>query len=115
MENAAKITLQITQDICAGDEASDWQRLRPAQGLLASGSADTTVKLWRLPGGGGASLEAVQTLRGHTDAVHALAFIPARGWLASGGSDGLVRLWRADAGGGLAGGGGGGGGGVTSI
>ena len=82
---------------------------RRAQGLLASGSADTTVKLWRLPGGGGAALEAVQTLRGHTDAVHALAFVPARGWLASGGSDGSVRLWRADADGGLAGGGGGGG------
>ena len=78
----------------------------PRQGLLASGSADTTVKLWRLPGGGGAALEAVQTLRGHTDAVHALAFVPARGWLASGGSDGSVRLWRADAGGGLADGGG---------
>ena len=100
-------TVHSTNTSCAGGETSDSRCSRRAQGLLASGSADTTVKLWRLPGGGGAALEAVQTLRGHTDAVHALAFVPARGWLASGGSDGSVRLWRVDAGGGLAGGGGG--------
>jgi hypothetical protein len=52
--------------------------LRAGQGLLASGSADTTVKLWRLPSGGGATLEAVQTLRGHSDAVRARPGAPGR-------------------------------------
>jgi WD40 repeat protein len=81
----------------------------PEQRWIASSSADTTIKLWQLPARDGVSaaadgaLRAVQTLRGHTDAVHALAVIPARGWLASGSSDGSVRLWRMDAGRGLEG------------
>ena len=71
----------------------------PEQRLLASASADTTVKLWRLPsggGGGGQALHLAHELRGHTGAVHALAAVPARGWLASGSADRSVRLWRVD-------------------
>jgi WD40 repeat protein len=48
----------------------------PARELLASGSADTTVKLWWLPEEGGRTLRAVWTLCGHTDVVRAL---PAMG------------------------------------
>jgi WD40 repeat protein len=80
----------------------------PKQRWIASSSADTTIKLWQLPDDEASAMvdgtmRAVQTLRGHTDAVHALAVIPARGWLASGSSDGSVRLWRMDVGGGLEG------------
>jgi hypothetical protein len=75
----------------------------PEQRWIASSSADTTIKLWQLPGEGApdtadGAMCVIQTLRGHTDAVHALAPMPARGWLASGSSDGSVRLWRMDVG-----------------
>jgi WD40 repeat protein len=66
----------------------------PAQRWLASGSADTTIKLWQLPDANGKTLQIAHTLRGHTDSVHALAVIQSRGWLASASSDNSVRLWR---------------------
>lgn len=44
----------------------------------------------------GAGFDCLQTLRGHTDSVHALSYIDSKGWLASGGSDKTVRLWRVD-------------------
>jgi predicted outer membrane repeat protein len=59
---------------------------------LATASTDTTIKIWQLSLGG--AFECLQTLRGHTDAVHALSYIDLKGWLASGGSDKTVRLWR---------------------
>jgi WD40 repeat protein len=64
--------------------------------LLASGSLDKTVRLWRLPDG-----KFLKTLTGHTDAVVGLALSPISlpggtgGWLlASAGLDQTVRLWR---------------------
>jgi WD40 repeat protein len=59
---------------------------------LATASTDTTIKIWQLSVGG--AFECLQTMRGHTDAVHALSYIDSKGWLASGGSDKTVRLWR---------------------
>jgi len=72
--------------------------------LVASASADCTVRLWRGSpaaggggGGGGGSvrLERFETLRGHQAAVHCL--LPHRGMLASGGDDCTVRLWDVGA------------------
>ena len=60
-------------------------------GLLASGSLDKTVRLWR-PGGPD---EAVAVLTGHKFGVAAVAWEPAAGLLlASGSEDQTVRLWR---------------------
>jgi transglutaminase-like putative cysteine protease len=62
----------------------------PADGsLLASGSSDRTVKLWRVPDG-----ELLETLHGHTKEVWGVAFSPDARLLASGGNDGTVRLWE---------------------
>src|SRR5947208_3895885 len=58
----------------------------PDERLLASGSADGSVKLWDVESG------AVRWPGEHTSTTSWLAFAPAGGLLASGGSDGTVRL-----------------------
>src|SRR5262245_52174888 len=55
---------------------------------LASGSYDTTIKLWDLPTG-----KETAPLRGHTAAVYAVAFAPDGKTLASGSHDDTARLW----------------------
>ena len=59
---------------------------------LASGGADSTVRLWNL-----ASKEPT-TLQKHTDWVNVLAFSPDGKMLASGGTDKTVQLWDTDTG-----------------
>jgi len=56
--------------------------------LLASGSPDETVKLWRVSDG-----ELIHTLEGHTDYVLSVTFAPDGTRLASGSGDGTIRLW----------------------
>jgi len=56
---------------------------------LASGSADRTVRLWRVADGA-----LLRTLEGHTYGVWSVAFSPDGELLASGSEDGTVRLWR---------------------
>ncbi|KAK5662998.1 hypothetical protein OQA88_6412 [Cercophora sp. LCS_1] len=55
---------------------------------LASGSGDTTVKLWDPASG-----ECVQTLKGHSGSVNSVAFSPDGQQLASGSYDTTVKLW----------------------
>ena len=57
--------------------------------LLASGSADNTVKLWDT-----ASRRELRTLAGHTGGVKAVAFRTDGQWLASGGIDGNIKFWE---------------------
>src|SRR5438876_9098133 len=59
----------------------------PDERLLASGSADGSVKLWDVESG--AALWAGE----HTSTTSWLAFAPDGGLLASGGFDATVRLW----------------------
>ncbi|MEH1998250.1 MAG: hypothetical protein V7L00_05785 [Nostoc sp.] len=56
--------------------------------LLASGSRDRTVKLWRPDG------TLLQTLKGHTDAVTCVNFSPDGQTLASASLDRTVQIWR---------------------
>lgn len=60
---------------------------------LASGGADRTVRLWRLP-----DQQGTATLAGHIGGVNAIAFSPDGRFIASGGVDRTVRLWRIDGG-----------------
>ncbi len=57
--------------------------------MLASGSDDTTVRLWTVP-----EMTLLGTLQGHTGGNVSVAFSPDGATLASGSGNGTVRLWR---------------------
>lgn len=67
----------------------DGMAFSPDGTLLASASADNTVKLWDIN-----SRREVRTLAGHTSGVKAVAFRRDGQWLASGGSDGNIKFWE---------------------
>ena len=58
--------------------------------MIASGSADQTIKLWQTDG------TLLHTLKGHEDAVTSLAFSSDGKTFASGSGDKTVRLWKTD-------------------
>jgi WD40 repeat protein len=62
--------------------------ISPDSQLVASGSADHTVKLW-----GAATGQEVRTLRGHSGDLFSVAFSPDGRSLASAGYDETVRIW----------------------
>lgn len=59
--------------------------------LVATASADRTVKVWGLDFG-----DCRRSLRAHTAAATAVVFQPATHYLFTGGRDGAVRYWDAD-------------------
>ncbi|MBW4676330.1 MAG: hypothetical protein KME52_20635 [Desmonostoc geniculatum HA4340-LM1] len=58
--------------------------------LIASASADTTIKLWRLDG------SLVKTLSGHEDVVNSISFSPDSQIIASASQDKTVKLWNQE-------------------
>lgn len=65
----------------------------PQGETLASGSEDSTVKLWEVRGG-----KLLRTLEGHQAEVWSVAFDPQGKTLASGSNDKTVRLWEVQSG-----------------
>lgn len=61
----------------------------PNGALIASGSADKTVKLWEVETG-----TLIATLSGHTLSVNALAISPNGAWMASASADATIRIWN---------------------
>jgi WD40 repeat protein len=60
----------------------------PSGQQLASGSADSTVRIWDVVTGA-----TLQILEGHLDSVEAIAFLPDGKRLVSGSDDKTVRVW----------------------
>lgn len=57
--------------------------------LLASGSVDNTLRLWRVE-----SPSLLRTMQGHPFQVLSIAYSPSGSALATGSDDGLVRIWQ---------------------
>ena len=70
----------------------------PTANLLATGSDDSTAKLWRFSPDGSAennlSATCVATLQGHRIYVYSVAFHPTANLLATGSHDRTAKLWR---------------------
>lgn len=65
-------------------------RFSPDGNTIASGSADSNVRLWDVNTG-----RHIETLKGHTDLVFSVRFSPDGNTIASGSRDGTVLLWDA--------------------
>ena len=61
--------------------------------VLASGSADKTIKLWEMSSG-----ILIKTMNSHTNSVNTLCFSPDGGILVSGSSDDTIKLWAMPSG-----------------
>jgi len=63
--------------------------ISPDGGTLVSGSADNTVKVWRLSDGA-----LLRTLTGHVWSVNSIAISTDGGMLVSGSGDETIKVWR---------------------
>ncbi|KAH8099818.1 WD40 repeat-like protein [Cristinia sonorae] len=75
---------------CKGHKRGVWAvKFGRAEKVLATGSADKTVKLWNLD-----DFTCVKTFEGHTNSVLRVDFLNAGMQIVSSAGDGLVKLWN---------------------
>ena len=72
--------------------------LSPDTRLLATCSADTTIKIWSLDAGRGQGYRLEKTLEGHQRWVWDMAFSADSAYLVSASSDHTARLWELSSG-----------------
>jgi len=60
----------------------------PKKDILATGSDDTTWKLWSIPNG-----DLIMSGEGHQDWIGGVSFHPRGNFLATASGDGCVKLW----------------------
>ena len=80
------VVSDISQEFCSIAVSPDGSR-------IASGSSDSTIRLWDVTSG-----EQVALLNGHTDSVFSVVFSPDGHMLASGSRDSTIRLWDVTSG-----------------
>ena len=61
----------------------------PCGGYIASGSCDTTIKLWDV-----STKECIHTFEGHKDFINSIAFSPCGKYIASSSDDNTIKLWK---------------------
>lgn len=81
---------RITEEFGGNVQAVDFH---PTSALLATGSSDGALRIWRAPGDGPATLVGQASVGEPTNFVHAVAFSPDGTLLASGEKDRAVRIW----------------------
>ncbi|KAB2111331.1 Elongator complex protein 2 [Alternaria gaisen] len=64
----------------------------PNISILLSGSADSTIRIWR--GRRGELVDCVKTVSDHIQPVTRIAVLPGSDTLATGSSDGTVKIWK---------------------
>ncbi|MEG4520111.1 MULTISPECIES: nSTAND1 domain-containing NTPase [unclassified Microcoleus] len=62
----------------------------PDNQIIASASADNTIKLWKADG------TLLNTLSGHTNEVYSISFSPDSQIIASASADKTIKIWQAD-------------------
>jgi U3 small nucleolar RNA-associated protein 13 len=82
------VPFRVRGAVVAHDKEVNAVAVAPNEQLVATASADRTLKLWRLP-----TLVLHRTLRGHTRGVWSCAFSPVDAVLVSGSADKSVRVW----------------------
>ena len=82
------LRLAASATALAHDKDINTIAVAPNDRLVATGSADRTIKVWSLP-----TLAPVAVLRGHKRGIWALAFSPVDKVLVSAGGDKVLKLW----------------------
>ncbi|MBN1920210.1 MAG: hypothetical protein JW892_03115 [Anaerolineae bacterium] len=83
------LEIQLLNAIHAHDDRATAVAISPGGELLASGSDDTTIKLWNIANG-----SLLFALNGHTSYVWGLDFSPDGTMLVSASDDNTIKLWN---------------------